>query len=39
MLGGIKRGGEVLRGVWGSDGEVGDPEESEELVEAERERE
>jgi len=40
MLIGIMRGGVILlRGVWGSDGEVGDPEESEELVEAERRRE
>jgi hypothetical protein len=37
MLDGIMRGGVMLlRGVCGSDIEVGEPEESEELVEAER---
>jgi len=37
MLDGIMRGGVMLlRGVWGSDGDVGEPEEPDELVDAER---
>jgi hypothetical protein len=40
MLDGMMRGGvALLRGVWGPDGDVGEPDESEELVEAERWRE